>query len=312
MSKTKKVIITIFGIIAVFIVLTVGVSAKFYFDVSKSMEKTYEPIGKSKNTNKLYRRNVDFKKQEAFSVLLLGIDTGDMGRTDQGRSDTIMIAVVNPKKKKTVLVSIAKDTYTEIVGRKVHDKINHAYAYGGISMAADTVSKLLDIPIDYYVSMNMGGMEELVNSIDGITIQNTLAFTQDNHSFPIGELHLDGDETLAYTRMRYEDPHGDYGRQERQRNVIKAITNKTVNLSSLTKYHSILDAVESNMKTNLKWSEMKSVIIDDRQAFYQIDSDQLKGESFMENNISYEKIQPSELQRIKLKLKTVLNKSNDQ
>ncbi len=75
MSKTKKVIITIFGIIAVFIVLTVGVSSKFYFDVSKSMEKTYEPIGKSKNTNKLYRRNVDFKKQEAFSVLLLGIDT---------------------------------------------------------------------------------------------------------------------------------------------------------------------------------------------------------------------------------------------
>ncbi|BDP70800.1 hypothetical protein EfmAA94_19730 [Enterococcus faecium] len=60
---------------------------------------------------------VDLDKQESFSVLLMGIDTGDLGRVDQGRSDTMMVAIVSPEDKQTTIVSIPRDTYVDIVGR---------------------------------------------------------------------------------------------------------------------------------------------------------------------------------------------------
>lgn len=72
-------------------------------------------------------------------MLLLGIDTGDLGRTDQGRSDTMMVAAVNPTDQKTTIVSIARDTYVPIVGHGTDDKINHAYAFGGAAMSMNTV-----------------------------------------------------------------------------------------------------------------------------------------------------------------------------
>ncbi len=59
---------------------------------------------------------VDLNKQESFSVLLMGIDTGDLGRVDQGRSDTMMVATVSPEDKQTTIVSIPRDTYVDIVG----------------------------------------------------------------------------------------------------------------------------------------------------------------------------------------------------
>lgn len=157
---------------------------------------------------------IDLGGQSPFSILLLGIDTGDIGRVDRGRSDTVMVMTVNPNTEKTTLVSIPRDTYTEIVGRGTQDKINHAYAFGGAAMSINTVQNFLDIPIDYFVSVNMQGIQQIVDAVGGITVTPSATFNQSGHSFTEGQsTAMNGEMALAYSRMRKMD--GDYARQGR-------------------------------------------------------------------------------------------------
>ncbi|MDN6113145.1 MAG: LCP family protein, partial [Tetragenococcus halophilus] len=242
-----------------------------------------------------------------FSVLLLGIDTGDLGRTEQGRSDTMMVATVDPQENKSTLVSIPRDTYVDIVGHDTQDKINHAYAFGGASMSMDTVSEFLDIPIDHYVSINMEGIKELVDAVDGVDVNNDLEFEQDGHTYNFGKIHMNGEEALGYLRMRHEDPEGDYGRQKRQRKVVEAVIDKSLSLSGATQYRSILDAMEDNMKTDLSFGDMRSIALDYRGAFSNIDQLQLQGEGFSQDGVSYQRVDENELKEVQDNLQEQLD-----
>src|SRR5690606_27392907 len=132
-----------------------------------------------------------------------------------------IVLTVNPNKESIQMVSIPRDTRTEIIGKGFEDKINHAYAFGGMEMAIDTVENFLDIPIDYYVQVNMEGFKDLIDAVGGVTVENDLAFTQDGYHFPEGTITLYGDEALAFVRMRKNDPRGEFGRQLRQRQIIE-------------------------------------------------------------------------------------------
>jgi LCP family protein required for cell wall assembly len=310
MSKGKKIFLIIFGIIAVLVIGIVGVGAKLYMDLSGSIQKTYESVERSKEESKR-EEPVDLNKQESFSVLLMGIDTGDLGRVDQGRSDTMMVATVSPADKQTTIVSIARDTYVDIVGHGTKDKINHAYAFGGPAMSMDTVQQYLDIPIDHYISINMAGLKELVDAVGGIEVNNDLTFSQSGYDFTIGKISLSGEQALAYSRMRYEDPNGDYGRQERQRKIVEGIAKKVLSFDGISKYQGILSAVENNMKTDMSFDNMKTIALDYRDAFATIKQDQLKGEGFMQDGISYQGVSEGELTRVQTELKEQLNLENE-
>ncbi|KAJ80784.1 LCP family protein [Enterococcus faecalis] len=301
MSKGKKIFAIIFGIILVLFLAVVGMGAKLYWDVSKSMDKTYETVERSKKSQ------VNLNNKEPFSVLLLGIDTGDDGRVEQGRSDTTIVATVNPRDKQTTLVSLARDTYVDIPGQGKQDKLNHAYAFGGASLAMDTVENYLNIPINHYVSINMAGLKELVNAVGGIEVNNNLTFSQDGYDFTIGKISLDGEQALSYSRMRYEDPNGDYGRQERQRKVIEGIVQKFLSLNSVSNYQQILTAVSDNMKTDLSFDDMKKIALDYRSAFGKVKQDQLQGTGFMQDGVSYQRVDEQELTRVQQELKNQLN-----
>ncbi|EOY2814559.1 LCP family protein [Enterococcus faecalis] len=301
MSKGKKIFAIIFGIILVLFLAVVGMGAKLYWDVSKSMDKTYETVERSKKSQ------VNLNNKEPFSVLLLGIDTGDDGRVEQGRSDTTIVATVNPRDKQTTLVSLARDTYVDIPGQGKQDKLNHAYAFGGASLAMDTVENYLNIPINHYVSINMAGLKELVNAVGGIEVNNNLTFSQDGYDFTIGKISLDGEQALSYSRMRYEDPNGDYGRQERQRKVIEGIVQKVLSLNSVSNYQEILTAVSDNMKTDLNFDDMKKIALDYRSAFGKVKQDQLQGTGFMQDGVSYQRVDEQELTRVQQELKNQLN-----
>lgn len=301
MSKGKKIFAIIFGIILVLILAVVGMGAKLYWDVSKSMDKTYETVERSKKSQ------VNLNNKEPFSVLLLGIDTGDDGRVEQGRSDTTIVATINPRDKQTTLVSLARDTYVDIPGQGKQDKLNHAYAFGGASLAMDTVENYLNIPINHYVSINMAGLKELVNAVGGIEVNNNLTFSQDGYDFTIGKISLDGEQALSYSRMRYEDPNGDYGRQERQRKVIEGIVQKVLSLNSVSNYQEILTAVSDNMKTDLSFDDMKKIALDYRSAFGKVKQDQLQGTGFMQDGVSYQRVDEQELTRVQQELKNQLN-----
>ncbi|MDN6250973.1 MAG: LCP family protein [Tetragenococcus koreensis] len=299
-SRGKKVFRALLIVVLILVLAIVGVAVKVYLDVSGSVGNTYENVDRDNS------RNIDFSDEDPFSILLLGIDSGDLGREEQGRSDTLMVATVNPQENKSTLVSIPRDTYVDIVGEDKQDKINHAYAFGGTSMAMDTASEFLDIPIDHYVSINMKGIKELVDAVGGVDVNNDLEFTFDDYNYEFGKIHLNGDQALGYLRMRHDDPEGDYGRQGRQRAVVEAVVDKALSLSGATQYRSILDALEGNMKTDLSFSNMRTIALDYRDAFSNIDQLQLQGEGFMQDGVSYQRVDENELQEVQQALQDQL------
>src|SRR5699024_11249861 len=138
--------------------------------------------------------------------------------------------------KKTTLVSIPRDTKVAIPGHGYNNKINAAYSYEGTKGAVNIVQSYLDVPVDYYVEMNMKGLEELSAAVGPVKVENDLEFTNLNKAFKKGTVTIDNDNILAYTRMRYEDPRGDYGRQLFKRLIYDDLINKNSVYGSVTKY----------------------------------------------------------------------------
>ncbi len=288
-------------VIGLFIVVDVALFGKMYFDAKKSANSTYKQV----KTNKL-RNTPDLNNGKPFTVLILGTDTGEYGRTYRGRSDTMMLAAVSPKEKKTTLVSIPRDTKVAIPGYGYNNKINAAYSYEGTKGAVNIVQSYLDVPVDYYVEMNMKGLEELSAAVGPVKVENDLEFTNLNKTFKKGTVTIDKDNILAYTRMRYEDPRGDYGRQLRQRMVLEALVKKIATIGSITKYQSILNAISSNMKTNLTFDDMKAIATKYGSAS-KIEQVQLQGESRMIDGVSYEVVPQSNLDKVIDQLKKALD-----
>ncbi len=289
----------IFSLVAIIF----GSLFKLYLDVGKIVEKVNQPIEKALD---LRETEVNFKNKDAFSFLFLGIDTGDLDREEIGRSDAVMLGTVNPTEKKTTLISIPRDTRMTIVGKNVEDKINHAYAFGGAEMSINSLEHYFQTPVDKYVSLNMKGLSDLVDAVDGISLQNSLAFTMSGYEFPLGLNQLNGKQTLAYVRMRYDDPNHDYGRQERQRKVVSALVSELIRPETILRYAKIMDIVQQNLQTNMTFDEIQTIVFNYKECFTSQSTDQLKGEGAMIDNISYQVVSGEERDRIATILNTQL------
>ena len=155
-------------IVSILVVLVVGIIGLTIYgmQIYQETNATFNQISKSVDRKTDKRETaISIEERDPFSILLMGIDTGALGRTEQGRSDSMMVVTVNPEKKQSTIVSLDRDIYTQIVGYNTIDKLNHAYAFGGEAMAMDSVENLLDIPIDHYVTINMQGMRDLICAI---------------------------------------------------------------------------------------------------------------------------------------------------
>lgn len=235
-------------------IFIVGVGVKVYSDMKTTAEKLYTPLAQEVPAER--EELVDVKQQEPFSALLLGVDERE---GDAGRSDTMIVLTVNPSLGTTKILSIPRDTYTEINGADMKDKINHAFAYGGMEMSKLTVEQLLDIPIDYVAKINMKSFQEIIDIVGGITVNNELDFSYDGEHFPIGEIELDGNRALKYVRMRYEDPQGDFGRQNRQKQVIQGVLKESLSMNTIFNYKSIFETLEKNVEMNIRFDELMNV-----------------------------------------------------
>src|SRR5699024_1243185 len=199
--------------------------------VNDQMHEPVETIDTALTKEKL-------KATDPINVLLLGIDNDEENVNEDdlaGRSDAIMVMNLNPQTNEINIVSIPRDTRTEIIGRGFNDKINHAHAFGGAGMAVETVENFLDIEIDYYVSINMNGLVELVNELGTITVSNDISWSDSRYDFPEGVIEMDGEKTMAFVRMRKQDPAGDFGRTQRQRKVIEGIIHEGASVGSIPK-----------------------------------------------------------------------------
>jgi polyisoprenyl-teichoic acid--peptidoglycan teichoic acid transferase len=285
-----------------FLLLLLGGAAyaySIYHSLNQAVDTMHSPIERDKSD--MREKEVQFSDKEPFSVLLLGVDERE---NDKGRSDSMIVLTVNPDKKSVKMLSIPRDTLTDIIGKGTRDKINHAYAFGGVEMAMDTVENLVDIPIDYFVQINMEGFKDIVDAVGGVTVNNDLYFKEGGFTFPEGKLDLNGKEALSFARMRHEDPRGDFGRQLRQREVIQAVIREGASVSSLWNYDNIFDALGNNVKTNLKFEEMVDIQKHYKSASKDIEQIQIKtGEGTRIDGIYYYVIPDEELTEIQDTLK---------
>lgn len=300
------------GILSVLIVAVGAATAygmKTLGDVSETANNISHQVDR---VNTKRKKTVSIQDREPFSILLLGIDTGALGRTENGRSDSMMVVTINPAQKKSTMVSLERDilanmlTGSEVSGIQF-DKLNHAYAYGGVELSMDVVEKLLDVPIDHYVTINMQGLRDLIDAVGGIDVDNKIDFTLEGVHVPAGKITLDGKTGLAYARMRKQDPEGDFGRQKRQREVVEKIVKKVLTFNDVDQYQKILKAVEKNVKTDLTWDKMLDIGTNYYPAFETIEQEQLHGTGDKINGISYQILGMKELLTIQNLLKKELD-----
>ncbi|WP_410501851.1 LCP family protein [Exiguobacterium acetylicum] len=277
MKKWKWIVLTLTGIC---LLLLFGSGGYVYQKASQTMKEVQVqvPVKASVETEKAV------EQKKGLSFLLLGVD---QRKNETGRSDTIIVVTVDPKTNKSQMISIPRDLKTEIIGNGSNDKINHAYAFGGPQMALDTVSHLLDIRIDYFAEINLEGFTDLVNAVDGVTVENDINFSYYEMQFPKGELSLNGKEALAYARMRYDDPRGDFGRQIRQRQVVQAVADKMTEDFSIRRFNAVLEALGKNVKTNVPFSVARTVATDYRDALRNVDTLSLDGKGGIESDGIY-------------------------
>lgn len=302
-NKKKKrtwlrVLLTIFAVL----IVAVGAYAfTVYHSLTSAVDTMHSPLDRAKSDKRT--EEVSLNKAQPFSVALLGVD---QRANDRGRSDSIIVMAVNPNTNSVKMLSIPRDTRTKIIGKGTVDKINHAYAFGGVKMSLDTIENFLDIPIDYYVKINMEGFKDIVDSVGGVTVQNDLDFTQDGTHFPVGQLKLNGDKALKFARMRHEDPRGDFGRQQRQREIIQGVIHEGASLKSLTNFSDIFSALGTNVKTNLTFNEMVTIQSKYRDASNSIEQIPVKAQGTMISGISYQLISDEEKARIQQIMKKQL------
>ena len=277
MKKWKWIVLTLTGIC---LLLLFGSGGYIYQKANQTMKEVQVqvPVKASVETEKAV------EQKKGLSFLLLGVD---QRKNETGRSDTIIVVTIDPKTNKSQMISIPRDLKTEIIGNGSNDKINHAYAFGGPQMALDTVSHLLDIRIDYFAEINLDGFTDLVNAVDGVTVENDINFSYYEMQFPKGELSLNGKEALAYARMRYDDPRGDFGRQIRQRQVVQAVADKMTEDFSIRRFNAVLEALGKNVKTNVPFSVARTVATDYRDALRNVETLSLEGEGGIESDRIY-------------------------
>lgn len=320
-GKIKRPFLKIIGLVFLVMIFVMGAYGfRLYAQAQNSLGKTYKALdGKTVSTR--------ISDKKPVSILLLGVDTTDNGvrdtKTDyHGNSDTMIVVTVNPKTNKTTMMSVPRDSMAQIwksstKNTKKIQKINSAYNIGNEEAAVATTEKFLNIPIQYYVKVDFNSLKQIVNAVGGVDVKVPFSFSygdtgeKESH-FTKGKMHLNGKQALDYSRMRYEDPQGDYGRQLRQRQIITAIIKSAASAKTFTHYQKVLDSISSSMTTNLSFNDMQSMFLNYRGASKDIGSDHVQGYGSMIDGSSYEVIPTKELQRASNKLRKQLGLSEEE
>ena len=240
--------------------------------VSESQTKILQSNikGFKKNTRTIYRIKVkkranDNSKavnvtEDSFNVLISGIDS--WGSIDEGGlTDVNMVMTVNPTTREVMLTSIPRDSYVPLHSSGGMDKLTHSAIYGEEETKA-TIEDLLDIDINYTIKLNFSTVVDLIDAIGGLDIYSEFDFHSaiSAHKYHKGWQHLSGRGCLYFARERKAFTDGDMQRNKHQQVVLKAALKKVTNSKViLTRYTSILNAVEDEMTTTLSNKDLKKL-----------------------------------------------------
>ncbi|KOS26936.1 LytR family transcriptional regulator [Bacillus anthracis] len=269
--KYKKTTI-ISSLLAVLLFGGVGYGAYVYMKTSNLVQKSNVNLARGEKSN--LREKAVKPITNNVSILIMGVDESEVREKEYDeaiRTDALLLATINKDDKTVKLVSIPRDTYTYIPVEKKKDKITHAHVYGfvkkgkdgGPQASMDTVEKLLNVPVDYYVKFNFKSFTKIVDALGGIEVDVPVEFTEQNSKDEADAIHLkkglqklNGEEALALARTRHID--SDAMRGQRQQLVIEAILKKLKSVGSITKLEKIIEEINGQFKTNLTMDDMLS------------------------------------------------------
>ncbi|WP_106496191.1 LCP family protein [Lentibacillus sp. Marseille-P4043] len=308
----KRVVFILVPILIVFFGL-VSYATYLYVKADSVFSDSYKDDGREKS--ELRDTTVD-PDVDNVSVLIMGVDASDIRKNNKNgnsRTDTLILATLNKDDKSVKLLSIPRDSYVYVEDAGKKTKITEAHAYGGPKSTIETVENLLDIPVDYYAKVNFEAFIDVVNAVDGVTIDVPYEMNELNSKDQAGAIHLlpgeqklNGEEALAFARTRKQD--NDIERGKRQQEVIKAVMKKAVSMNSILKIDNIIEAVGKNMTTNMTFDEMKSFISYGTSGkSLDIDSLTLEGQDYQPGRKYFYKLDELALEDTKQILKSQLD-----
>lgn len=210
---------------------------------------------------------------DPFSILLIGVEDYETDGKN-GRADTQIVVTLNPDTDQMTMTTVPRDSQVEFTAEEAGQyagshKINAAYTYGSITdygpnkLTVEKVEQLLDIPIDEYVTVNFDGFRDIVDALGGVTVDIKEPFYEKNIYaggeriyFEQGPAKLNGEEALAFVRMRKREVNAIYSREERQRQFIQASIDQAISAGTLFKVGEITDILGKNVTTSLSPTEI--------------------------------------------------------
>jgi LCP family protein required for cell wall assembly len=305
----------IWGTTALVLILLIG--SVFAYNLYNQYKNTLDKVSISPDPNDPNYNDEDDQTEgktsevfeNPFVLFLYGIDQRE-GQNDQGRPDTLMLALIDPDLLKVTLISIPRDSYVSIPGYRGKDKINHSFPAGGVDLTVQTIEKWLDIDIFGHTAIDFEGFRELVDLVGGVDVYVDQSIQYDSTAdgthirLEKGQQVLDGKNALDFVRARLDNRGSryytsDYERMERQQLVLKALGGEIVSLKSLPKIFSMMNVVGNNVTTTLAPDELDFLI----RKFYKfnienLDTTSVQGESLHLNGVWYEEVPQSEVARI--------------
>lgn len=236
-----------------------------YADFDNNTRVVYQTSYKVENTDKA--NAVTDITSKPFNVLISGSDTRG-GFDENGRSDVIMVATINPKTSTILLTSVPRDFYVTTACDAADgcmqgalDKITHTGIHG-TNTTKRTVEQLLGVEINYTFKVGFDTVTDLVDALGGVDVyvEPGYAVTTSTFSVHEGTNHLDGEHALAYARERYSYTEGDRQRTKNQQQVLMGIVNEATKPSVITKYASIMDAMANTFSTTMSNEEISDLI----------------------------------------------------
>lgn len=280
----------LYGAIILLVIALVIIGAYLFnlFNAFQSgVNDSFEDTGR--DGSELREEDID-PSMDSFTVLILGVDENDARKeknnmdTDQFRTDTMMLATFDKEADEVKLTSVPRDTLTYFPEQNYFDKITHAHREGGPDNSMAAVESLLNVPVDFYVRVNMSAVVDVVDAIGGVEFDVPFDMNEPNLNddgrtkLEEGKQTLNGEEALAVVRSRRVDT--DLGRGQRQLEMVEAILGKAKSTGALTKLDDLIKVVADNTKHNMKAKTIRSLAAYYSRNELEFNSTQVRGSDF--------------------------------
>ena len=265
-------ILVISNLSSIFLMFGIGDTSSFSGDLSGN--KKHQKLAIKQTLYDNLNADISFGDENVINILVFGLDRNE-ARTDDMtifRPDTIILASVNLEDKTIKMTSIPRDTYVSIYGRGGKDKVNAAFYYGslgktgeeeifqgGIECLKGTVSDLLGVPVNYYVGIDMDGVDEIIDTLGGVEVDvHTDVYVMGDLRVPKGKRVLSGYEFLTYARCR-DYVRGDIDRVEVQQRLLKTLFEQVTSSGNIMKLPKVLSQTFDMIVTDISFKQLTSL-----------------------------------------------------